>query len=63
MTGYAPISPAAHLQEVTKLLPPSVLQVVVTLQPFKHILQAPSHIYKTKTHSWLLTNQKDAKAA
>lgn len=32
--------PPAHLQEVTKLLSPSVLQMVVTLKPLKHVLQA-----------------------
>ena len=31
--------PEAHLQEVTELLSPSVLQMVVTLQPVKHVLQ------------------------
>lgn len=32
--------PAAHLQEVAKLLSPRVLQMVVTLEPLKHVLQA-----------------------
>lgn len=34
---------AAHLEEVAELLTPSVLQTVITLQPFKHVLHAPSN--------------------
>lgn len=41
---WPPTCKAAHLQEVAELLTPSVLQVVVMLEPLKHVLHAPTKI-------------------